>query len=95
MGDCPLKLIDWRSSQEANADRCRTKFDAIVRSLCAVYNRDSAVRNRSEDMLRSVRLTVPVALVFVVIHASGCGNAVDVHWPAGTFRQSLSASDRC
>lgn len=35
-------------------------------------------------MLRSIRLSGPIALIFVVSHASGCGNAVDVNWPTGT-----------
>ena len=37
-------------------------------------------------MLRSMRLTGPFALIFLVVtQASGCGNgAVDVNWPAGT-----------
>jgi hypothetical protein len=35
-------------------------------------------------MVRSIRLSGSVALIFVVSHASGCGNAVDVNWPAGT-----------
>jgi hypothetical protein len=35
-------------------------------------------------MMRPIRLSGSVALIFVVTHASGCGNAVDVSWPAGT-----------